>query len=116
MATSSATAATILPAGQASASEIIRGAIQRNEQIRARHDRAEVVFCPHALGERRGEPWVLGFTLVASPASPAPGSWEWFSLAGLQDVTAQPGVWLTAPRWSRPSAASFLATVAVEVP
>ncbi len=101
---------------QAADSAVIGRAIQEHQQIRALRRGEEVVFCPHALGVRNGEPWVLGFTMEANGLSPAPGSWVWFRLAELRAVSGQAGVWLTAPRWSRPEVRRFLEDIQVELP
>lgn len=93
----------------------IRQAIQGKRQVMARKRGEPICFCPHALGERNGEAYALGFLLATDTADLAPRSWQWIRLADLREVALRRGVWLTAQRWSRPSV-RFLDTVLVEVP
>jgi len=76
----------------------ISRAIYRRREVSARLGREAIVFCPHALGFRRAEPYVLALTAPApsGPEVSGPG-WRWVAVADLRDVRLQGHFWSAAP-------------------
>ncbi|HTU00951.1 MAG TPA: hypothetical protein VMG58_04010 [Candidatus Sulfotelmatobacter sp.] len=79
----------------------ISRAILRRRPVSARLGQEVMIFCPHALGFRRAEPYVLA---LAMPATRAGGTqrdtgpaWRWIAVAGLCDIKMHGGHWSTAP-------------------
>ncbi len=78
-------------------------------------------FCPHALGWREDDPYVLGLLLEDGQARfPDGGSsewlleWRWLRLADLTLPVARKGGSITCPIGQRPAASAFLTEVEAE--
>jgi len=100
---------------------LIQDAMRRKEQVWGYLDGQCVRFCPHALGWREAEPYVLGLALEPRRDAPMEGGgwewlleWRWIRLADLRIPCARKGEWVTSPREQRPPA-SFLSAVYQEL-
>jgi hypothetical protein len=102
---------------------VVYHAIVEHQQVRACLKGHHITFCPHALGWRHEDPYVLGLILSdrrPTPPEPrdaeAPVEWQWLRLADLEIPTSHKGDWLTRPPDLRPQAARFLTETYVELP
>jgi hypothetical protein len=100
---------------------LLRSAICAREQIAGYLEGQGVRFCPHALGWRGEDLYVLGLVLRErhEPVADGPAwewlmDWRWIRLADLHISVAYKGDWVTCPRTQRPSASEFLTRVYVE--
>ena len=84
---------------------IIREAVLKRLTIQARYAGYERVFCPHAIGMKRGEEHVLGYQYAGSSSSglPTDGEWRCFVVRRLQGVTIITGPWRTGHTRTRTS-------------
>ena len=95
----------------------IERAMRSKEQVWGYLDGRPVRFCPHVLGWREAEPFVLGLVMEPRHDAPVEGggwewlaNWQWIRLADLQIPCARKGQWITCPREQRPPS-SFLSAV-----
>jgi hypothetical protein len=100
---------------------LVRKAIRDREQVSAYLEGQGVQFCPHVLGWRGQDLYVLGLALRhrSEPVADGPSwewlmEWQWIRVADLQIPVARKGEWVTCPRTQRPSAEAFLTDVYVE--
>jgi hypothetical protein len=100
---------------------LIREAIRQRAEIRGYLDGRGIRLCPHALGVRGEDPYLLGLVLHERQESVADGpgwewlmEWRWIRLVDLHIPIAQKGDWVACPRSQRPSAGEFLTEVYVE--
>lgn len=79
-------------------------AIRERRPLLASHRGELLLVCPHAVG-RRGRDWfVLAFGYFDSrPGAFTSGSWRWLPTAELGDVELKGDFWLSTPPASRPS-------------
>jgi len=105
----------------ADAIALICGAMRVHAQVRGYLDGRGIRFCPHALGIRGEDTYVLGLVLDErrEPVANGPDwrwlmEWRWIRVADLQIPIAEKGDWMTSPRSQRPSA-DFLTEVYVEM-
>lgn len=84
--------------------ELLTDAIQQKLQVVATYDGRERVFCPHALGTKRGTPHVLVYQFAGESKSglPAGGEWRCLDVEDLQNVHLQIGEWHSAPNVFNP--------------
>ncbi len=90
---------------------VIRAAMLGRRQLRGRRQGRTVCFCPHALGWREGNAYVLGFMIQPDPTLPAaPGTWgrwlrlwQWLPLEEFDSVDSVEGPWFTMPHRQDPS-------------
>jgi len=78
----------------------IQKAILQKALISASFRDRWMVFCPHVLGTRRGQPYVLGYHFVGDldlvgESFQSPKRWRWLPVAYLSQVTVRPGRWLS---------------------
>jgi hypothetical protein len=100
-------------AGEACA--LVQRAVRERRPILARCRRDLILVCPHALGRRGGDWYVLTFGYFdTSPGTFTSGSWRWLRVADLSRVEIKGDFWLSAPPASRPSL-RFLDEVVAEV-
>jgi hypothetical protein len=99
---------------------VIRGALAKREQVWAYLDGRLVRLCPHALGWREDEPYVLALVLRERPGAAIEGArwerllgWEWLPVAALESPCPRQGDWITCPREQRPPT-DFLSVVSCE--
>jgi len=99
---------------------VIRGAIARREQVWAYRAGRLVRLCPHALGWREDEPYVLALVLRERPGGAIEGArwerllgWEWLPVAALESPCPRRGDWITCPREQRPPT-DFLSIICCE--
>jgi hypothetical protein len=100
---------------------LVRRAICAREQVAGYLEGQGVRLCPHALGWRGEDIYVLGLVLRQrrEPVADGPDwewlmDWRWIRLADLRIPVAQKGDWVTCPRAQRPNASAFLTRVYVE--
>ncbi len=76
---------------------LIRGAIERRQQVDATYDGHRRRLCPHVIGTREGRPRVLFFQFGggSSRGLPPGGDWRCLPLDGLTDVAVHDGTWQT---------------------
>jgi hypothetical protein len=100
---------------------LVRRAICAHEQVAGYLEGQGVRLCPHALGWRGADLYVLGLVLRQrrEPVADGPAwewlmDWQWIRLVDLRIPVAQRGDWVTCPRDQRPSASEFLTRTCVE--
>ncbi len=82
---------------------LVERAIRERRPILATCKEELIVACPHALGRRGGDWYVLTFGYFdTSPGSFTAGSWRWLRLTDLRRVDVKGDFWLSAPPASRP--------------
>ncbi len=86
--------------------QLVARAVREQRPLFAYYEGRLVVMCPHVLGRRAGEWYVLGFGYfdVDFRTLAVPCSWRWLPLRDLEEPEIQGSFWLTAPRETRPSA------------
>ncbi len=98
---------------------LIHRAIQHREQLWGYCKGQPVRLCPHALGWRDDDAYVLALVL-SDRREPADGAswewlmeWQWIRLPDLDIPFARRDAWVTCPREHRPST-DFLTQVSIE--
>ncbi len=76
---------------------LVRGAIERRQQVHAVFDGHRRQLCPHAVGTRNGQPRALFFQFggTSSRGLEPGGDWRCLPLEGLGEVSVQEGPWHT---------------------
>jgi len=117
--TASRTGDDIAPAVPLETFALIQRAILHREQLWGYCKGQGIRICPHALGWRGEDPFVLGL-VINDRREPVEGAswewlmeWQWVRLADLQIPFARKGDWVTCPREHRPST-DFLTHVYIE--
>ncbi len=97
---------------------IVHQAIIHREEVWAYRKGQGIRFCPHALGWRGDDPYVLGLILRERREGLRDGAswewlmeWQWLGLRDLEVPLARKGEWMTCPADRRPCAAEFLTEV-----
>jgi hypothetical protein len=100
--------------------EVIRCAVAEREQVWAYVDGHLIRLCPHALGWRGDEAYVLALVLRERPGTAVEAApwewllgWEWLPVAALESPCRRQGDWITCPREQRPPT-DFLSVVCCE--
>ena len=100
---------------------LIDNAMRRKEQVWGYLDGRPVRFCPHVLGWRDAEPYVLGLLMEPRHDASIEGggwewllNWQWVRLADLRIPCVRNGEWISCPREQRPPS-SFLSAVYQEL-
>ncbi len=100
---------------------IVHHAIRHREEVWGYMKGQGIRFCPHALGWRRDDAYVLGLILRERHEGVPDGAswewlmeWQWLRLADLEVPLARKGEWVTCPGDQRPSVAKFLTEVYAE--
>lgn len=96
---------------------LVYHAVRTQQQIVGYVKGQGICFCPHAVGWRGADPYVLALVLPErAEARPDPlREWQWLCLADLGIPAVREGRWITAPRAQRPPAAAFLTHVYAEI-
>ena len=84
--------------------ELLERAIQERQQVVATYNGRPRAFCPHALGMKGDKRHVLVYQFDAARRigeRPTTG-WRCLEIDKLEDVSAQPGEWHTAPNVFNP--------------
>ncbi len=96
-------------------------AMLRREQIWGYLKGWRIRFCPHALGWRGDDPYVLGLILedrqerlLNESVRETLLEWQWVRLADLAIPVALKGEWISCPKGRRPAASEFLTEVYAE--
>ncbi|HET8521811.1 MAG TPA: hypothetical protein VFL82_01180 [Thermomicrobiales bacterium] len=84
--------------------ELLTEAIHQKLQVVAVYDGRERVFCPHALGTKRGTPHVLVYQFAGESKSglPSGGEWRCLDVDALKNAYLQVGAWYSAPNVFNP--------------
>ena len=87
--------------------DVIREAINNQDQIIAMYDGYRRELCPHVIGMKNGRPHALFYQFGGDSKSGlqpegSPRNWRCIFVDELSDVTARQGDWHTAPNHSRP--------------
>jgi hypothetical protein len=98
--------------------ELIRGAIERREQVRAEYQGRQRVMCPHVLGVKNGRVQALFYQCGGESRSGlepvgSAANWRCLPVDELMAVTVVPGPWYTAVH-SRPQTCVDVVDVSVE--
>jgi hypothetical protein len=77
---------------------LLKEAIEQKFAVTAHYDGLPRVFCPHALGTKRGQPHVLVFQYAGESRSglPASGEWRCLDVDDLTEATLEPDEWHSA--------------------
>lgn len=83
---------------------LLEGAILHREQVLAIYEGEAREFCPHALGTKGQRRHVLAYQFGGSSRSglPSGGDWRCFEVDLLENASARPGPWHTAPNVFNP--------------
>jgi hypothetical protein len=113
------TAVDIAPGVSLETFVLMHRAIQKREQVWGYCKGEGVRVCPHALGWRGDDAYVLGLVLRGRRERADEGAWgwlmewRWIPLADFDVPSARKDGWVTCPREHRPST-DFLTQVTIE--
>lgn len=99
---------------------LVHGAIRNKEELWGYMEGRGIRLCPHAVGQRGDEIYVLGLVIREREGVVVEGAgwewlteWRWIRLAELQIPVAHRGEWITCPQDRRPPR-DFLTRIYVE--